>query len=106
MGNVRNSEVASSERLEGSEVARWERWERCEGSEVARWKRWESSEVVRWEVPGFIQGWGMESQSKISSFWIRMGSRLSCVAAEMERFSLDLIRKLLKIVRFGSVWNL
>ena len=47
MGNVRNSEVASSERLEGSEVARWERWERCEGSEVARWKRWESSEVVR-----------------------------------------------------------
>ena len=53
MGNVRNSEVASSERLEGSEAARWER---CEGSEVARWKRWESSEVVRWEVPVSFKG--------------------------------------------------
>ena len=53
---------------------------------------------MRWEVPGFIEGWGTAGQSKISSFWSRMGSRLSCVAAE--------IRKLLKIVRFGSVWNL
>ena len=25
-----------------------------EGSEVARWERWESSEVTKWEVPGFI----------------------------------------------------
>ena len=76
------------------------------GARVVRWQGGKGGRVVRWEVPGFIQGWGTESQSKISSFWSRMGSRLSCVAAEMERFSLDLIRKLLKIVRFGSVWNL
>ena len=82
------------------------RWQGGKGARVVRWQGGKGGRVVRWEVPGFIQGWGTESQSKISSFWSRMGSRLSCVAAEMERFSLDLIRKLLKIVRFGSVWNL
>ena len=25
------------------------------GSEVAKWERWEKGDVVRWEVPGFIQ---------------------------------------------------
>ena len=40
-----------------------------EGSEVASWKRWESSEVVRWEVPDFIQGRGTQGESKISSFY-------------------------------------
>ena len=48
--------------MEGNEVARWE------GSEVARWERWESGEVRRWRVPGFVQGWGMLVESKISSF--------------------------------------
>ena len=37
---------------EGGRVVRWERWE---DSEVARW---ENGEAERWEVPGFIQGWG------------------------------------------------
>ena len=50
---------------EGNKVARWERWE---GNEVARWGRWESGEVRRWGVPGFVQGWGMQADSKISSF--------------------------------------
>ena len=35
---------------------------------MARWERWESSEVARWEVPGFIRGWGMQGESKILSF--------------------------------------
>ena len=35
---------------------------------LERWEIWESSEVARWEVPGFIQGWGMQGESKISSF--------------------------------------
>ena len=46
-------------------MARWERWE---GSEVLRWGRWESGEVGRWRVPGFVQRWGMQGESKISSF--------------------------------------
>ena len=25
---------------------------------MARWERWENCEVARWEVPGFIRGWG------------------------------------------------
>ena len=40
-------------------------WERWEGSEVARCEWWESGEVGRWEVPGFIQGWGTHGESKI-----------------------------------------
>ena len=43
-------------------------WERYEGGEVARWERWESSKVTRWEVSGFIQEWGTQADSKISSF--------------------------------------
>ena len=31
-------------------------------------ERWESGEVRRWEVPGFIHRWGMQGESKISSF--------------------------------------
>ena len=42
------------------EVIRWERWK---GNEVTNCKRQESGEVVRWEVPGFIQG-----ESKILLF--------------------------------------
>ena len=75
-GRWEGSEVGMWERWEVSEVGRWRRWE---GSEVARWEKWEGSEVVRlenwengeagrWEVPGFIQGWETEDQSKISSF--------------------------------------
>ena len=48
------------------EVKCW--WERWEGNEVARWERWESGEVGRWEVPGFIQGWETQGESKILSF--------------------------------------
>ena len=89
---------------EGSEVGMWEgsevaRWERCKSGEVARWERRESGEVRRWEVPGFFQGWQMQVESKISSFCFRcqsreqrsgIGSRFSCVAAGMEKLSLDL----------------
>ena len=51
--------------LKGSEMGRRERWD---GSEVAKRERWESDKVRRWEVHGFIQGWGMQGQSQISSF--------------------------------------
>ena len=43
------------ERWENSEVTRSERWV---GSEVASSERLERSEVTRWEVPGFMRGWG------------------------------------------------
>ena len=36
------------------------RGQTCEGSEVASW---ESGEVARWEVSGFIQGWGTQGES-------------------------------------------
>ena len=52
-------------RWEIGELGRWERWK---GNEVVRWKRQESGEVGRWEVPGLIQGWGTQGESKISSF--------------------------------------
>ena len=35
---------------------------------MVRWERWESGEMRRWEVPVFFQGWGMQGESKISSF--------------------------------------
>ena len=38
---------------------------------MARWQRWESSEVVMWEVPGFIRGWGTQDESKIPFFCFR-----------------------------------
>ena len=47
------------------EVGRWERWK---GNEVARRKRQESGEVGKWEIPGFIQGWETQGESKILSF--------------------------------------
>ena len=54
MGKVYEwSEVARWESCENSEVAQSERWE---GSAMAIWERWESSEVVRREIPCFIQG--------------------------------------------------
>ena len=46
-------------------MAGWERWK---GSEVTRWENWENGEAERWKVPGFIQGWGTQDESKISSF--------------------------------------
>ena len=42
--------------------------ERRESSEVARQGRLKSSEVGRQEAPSFVQGWGMQGESKISSF--------------------------------------
>ena len=47
------------------EVGEVERWK---GNEVARWERQESGEVGRWEVSGFIQGWGKQGESKILPF--------------------------------------
>ena len=41
-----------------------------ECNEVERWERWEVSEVARWEVPGFLQGWEMQGEFKISSFCV------------------------------------
>ena len=43
-------------------VLRLRRWK---GGEVGRW---EGGGVGRWEVLRFIQGWGIQSESKISSF--------------------------------------
>ena len=51
-------------RWECSEVAGWETWK---GSAVARWERRESDEVGRWEIPGFIQVWETQGESKIST---------------------------------------
>ena len=51
-----------------TEVNKVAKWERREGSEVARWGRWESGEVGRWRVAGFVQGWGMQGDSKIPSY--------------------------------------
>ena len=51
---------------EDNKVARWERWE---GSEVARWGKWERGKVGRWEVPDFVQGWEMQGDHKVSSFY-------------------------------------
>ena len=74
---------------------------------MARWERWENCEAQRREVPGFIKGWGTQHESKISSFsfWCLsrerrggMGSRFSCVAARMERLSLDLSQAVKDIV--------
>ena len=39
-----------------------------EGSEMARQERRDSSEVTRWEIPCFIQGWGTQGETKILSF--------------------------------------
>ena len=49
-----------------------------------RWIRWEGDEVGRWEIFDFIQGWEMQSESKISPFFMlivgtkrgRIGSRI------------------------------
>ena len=50
---------------EVGEMGRWKRWN---GNEVAMWERKESGEVGRWEVPGFIQRWVTQGESKILSF--------------------------------------
>ena len=44
------------------EVGRWK------DNELARWERQKSGEVGRWELPGFIQGWGTQGEYKILSF--------------------------------------
>ena len=44
------------------------RLEGGKGGRVMRWERRESGEVGRWEIPGFIQGWGALSESKVLSF--------------------------------------
>ena len=62
-----NSEVAQSERGEGSEVAA--KVGGGGGCETARQERWQSSEVARWEILCFIHGWGMQGETKISSFY-------------------------------------
>ena len=47
--------------------------------------------VTRWEVSGFIQGWGMHGESRISSFFLMLikgkgqdGFKVFYVAPEME----------------------
>ena len=67
---------------------------------MAKWERWKSSEVARSKVPGFIQGWMLQGESKISCLFLMLingakeqnGFKNTCVAAEMERLSLDLIQ--------------
>ena len=53
-GRVGSEEVASEER--------------CNGRKVARWERKKNGEMARWEVPAFIQEWGTQGESQISSF--------------------------------------
>ena len=88
-------------------MARWERWE---GSEVAKWRRWESGEVGRWKVPGFIQGWKMQDESKFIFLFLMLikerNGRVGFRDGRMERLSLDHLRAVKNIVECGSVWNL
>ena len=47
------------------------RWQGGKGARVVRWqggKDGRYGEVTRWEVPGFIQEWGTQGESWISSF--------------------------------------
>ena len=47
------------------------RWEGEKGGRVMGWQGGKSGRVVRWEwweVPGFIQGWKTQGESKILSF--------------------------------------
>ena len=37
-------------------------------SEMARWERWETSDVASGKIPCFIQGWGTQGETKVSSF--------------------------------------
>ena len=53
MGRWENSEVARSERLEGSKEASFKRWE---------------DGMVRWEDTSFIPERGTQGESKTSSF--------------------------------------
>ena len=45
-----------------------------EGNEARRWGRCQSGEVGRWEVLGFVQGWGIQGESKILSFLSDVGN--------------------------------
>ena len=47
------------------EVGEVGRWERRKGNEVERQERREIGKRGRWEVPGFIQGWGTQGESRI-----------------------------------------
>ena len=42
---------------------------------MRRWDRQESGEVGRCEVPGFIQEWGTQGESKILSFCLMLIKR-------------------------------
>ena len=57
----------------GEKVVRLQFGKVCGGegggcSEMVRQERWEISEVARWEIPCFIQGWGIQAEAKVSSF--------------------------------------
>ena len=84
-------------------MGRWGRWE---SSEVARWKRWENGEAKRWQVPGFIQRWGTQDETKFHLFVFDVNQGNEGMAAGMKRLSLDLSRAVKNIVGCGSVWNL
>ena len=57
--------------MERHDVAIWERWGVGWGwvgwgglvCEMARQKRWETSEMARWEICCFIQGWGTQGET-------------------------------------------
>ena len=44
------------------------KWEGGKSARIIRWEGRESGELGRWEVPGFIQEWGTQGESKILSF--------------------------------------
>ena len=54
----------------GGTVVRWQFGKGGGGgvSEMTRRERWETSDVARWEIPCFIQGWGTQGETKVSSF--------------------------------------
>ena len=55
----------SREREKGRRVVSWEGEK---GGRIVRWQGAKGGRVVNWQVSGFIQEWGMQGDSKISSF--------------------------------------
>ena len=55
-------------RLKGGKGGRVVRLRRQEVDDFGKVGRWKAGQVGRWEFPGFIQGWGMQSDYKTLSF--------------------------------------
>ena len=62
------------ERWEGSDLAKWEVWESGKAGKLEEWqagKGGRRAKLEKWEGPDFIQGLGVQGESKTSCscFW-------------------------------------